>query len=633
MAVKGSYAGKICRIDLSNGRVEKEDLSPEFAVKYAGGRGFSSRILFDEIKKGVEPLSEDNKLIFSVGALTGTPVPAASRSTIAAKSPLSNLHGDGHGGGYFGIYLKQAGFDVLIVEGCAEKPVYISIINGKVEIKNAEHLWGKSISAAEEIIKNEICSQRVEIASIGPAGENLVKLATIMNGQAAYARCGLGTVMGFKKLKAVVVGGDMDIEIADADKLYAAMDEYKRVITEDAYCPPAAKYGTPRFMMHRVKFGIHGAKNWRYGGFGWEGLSHEVFREKHTLKATSCPNCLMMCRRDMFIKDGPFAGTFTKVEWETIARSMTCGLTKTEDVIRFAKKLNEYGMDVEGVGDTIAFAMECYEKGILTKSDTGGMELNFGDIDCILDLVDKINYRQGLGDVLAEGTLRASKHIGKDSIKYAMQVKGVEMTAGDPRGMPVRAVSYATSTRGSDHLRSNPYIEEMISPEEGLKWFGSEEAASLKGVKGKGRMLKFSEDLVTIGDLLGLCKFAFYRSATLNFLYQKGVKLATDFYNACMGTSLTEEGMLEAGERTFNIEKAFNVREGADRSLDIIPERFFTEPIIGGSSDGAIVEREKFEKILDEYYESRGWDKSGIPTHKKMTELGLGDIADELNLK
>ncbi len=245
----------------------------------------------------------------------------------------------------------------------------------------------------------------------------------------------------------------------------------------------------------------------------------------------------------------------------------------------------------------------------------------------------RIAYREGIGDLLAEGTKRAAEKIGKGAQRFAMQVKGVEMSAGDPRGMPVRAVSYATGTRGADHLRSNPYIEEFVTPKEAKKLFGSEEASDLrKGVKGKGRLLKWSEDFVTIGDLLGLCKFAFYRSATFEYLYKKGVELATRFYNACTGFDLTEEEMLMAGERAFNLEKAFNAREGIDRKYDTIPDRFFEEPLLGGGpSGGMVVERDKFERILDEYYEARMWDvKTGLQTRKGLERLGLKWVADSL---
>jgi len=386
-------------------------------------------------------------------------------------------------------------------------------------------------------------------------------------------------------------------------------------------------------MYHRVKFGIHGAKNWRYGTFEWDQLNPEVFRSDYQVKAGSCPMCPVRCRRDYRIPSGKFGGTVAKLEWECIARCITCGIDHPEIAIYFSHLCNQFGLDVEGTGDTIAFAMECYEKGLLGKEETDGLDLTFGNREAFLEMARRIAYREGLGDLLAEGCYRASKKIGRGAEQFAIHVKGGEMTAGDPRGMPVRAVSYATSTRGADHLRSNPYVEEIVIPEEAKEWFGSEEAADIyKGVKGKGRLLKWSEDFVTIGDILGLCKFAYYRSATFGYLRKKGVELATRFYNACTGSDLTEEEMMVCGERTFNVEKAFNAREGAGRKDDIIPERFFTEPLLGdGPSKGAIVERDKFNTILDEYYESRGWNReTGLPTRKGLESLGLHSIADDL---
>jgi aldehyde:ferredoxin oxidoreductase len=291
-------------------------------------------------------------------------------------------------------------------------------------------------------------------------------------------------------------------------------------------------------MGHRVKFGIHGAENWRYGEYpDWKNLDPEIWRNDYQIKAGACLACPVRCRRDYRVQSGPYAGLTAKVEWETIARSMTCGITDPEAVIAWANMCNHYGLDVEGVGDTIAFAMECFEVGLLTEKDTDGLPLRFRDARAYLELTRRIALREGdLASTLAEGTRIAARKIGQGSERLAMNVKGGEMTAGDPRGMPVRAVSYATSTRGSDHLRSNPYIEEIMTPQEALEWWGTEESADIKkGIRGKGKMLKFSEDLVTIGDILGLCKFAYYRSATFPYLYRKGVHLATRLYNACAG--------------------------------------------------------------------------------------------------
>ncbi|NTU48275.1 MAG: hypothetical protein HGA84_04635, partial [Syntrophobacteraceae bacterium] len=323
-----------------------------------------------------------------------------------------------------------------------------------------------------------------------------------------------------------------------------------------------------------------------------------------------------------------------KMEYETAA-SLTSMLLNED--IELAYEMNELcnraGMDTISAGGSVAFAMECYEKGLLTNKETEGLPLRFGDPEGLIEITRRIAFREGVGDLLAEGSLRAARAIGKGAEQFAMQVKGSEMSAGDPRGMPVRAVSYATSTRGSDHLRSNPYVEELITPEEGLQHFGSREAADIfQGLKGKGRLLAWSENFVTIGDLLGLCKFAYYRSATFDYLRTKGVELATRFYNACNGTKLSEEEMLQAGERAFNIEKAFNAREGAGREKDLIPERFFKEALAGGGpSHGAVVDRGKFDLILDEYYEARGWnEKTGLQKRKTLEKLGLKDIAEDL---
>ncbi len=632
---KGSYAGKFLRVDLSTGKVEKQDLDLDFAHKYIGGRGFGSRFLYDEVPPEVAPFDPANRLIFTPGALFGTAVPAASRTTATSKSPTTGMHGDGHASGRWGAMLKSAGYDMLILQGAAPKPVYLWVDNEKVEIRDAGSLWGKTTMETHQALQENLRDREVGTLCIGPAGEKKVRLASIFcDGiTGTFARTGLGAVMGSKNLKAMATRGTRDIGIVDVAAFKKAYQDYLQVISVDPYVPPATKYGTCRFMYHRVKFGIHGAKNWRLGDFDWKPLDPEVFRSDYQIKASSCPMCPVRCRREYRIPTGKYAGTATKMEWETIARSMTCGVNDPEAVIYFSHLCNQYGLDIEGVGDTIAFAMECYEKGLLNDQDTEGLPLHFGDSDVFMEMTRKIAFREGLGDLLAEGSLRAARKIGKGAEQFAMQVKGSEMSAADPRGMPVRAVSYATSTRGSDHLRSNPYVEELITPEEGLQFFGSAEAADIfHGLQGKGRLLAWSENLVTIGDLLGICKFAYYRSATLTYLRKKGVELATRFYNACNGTRVSEEEMLEAGERAFNIEKAFNVREGAGREKDIIPERFFKERLVGtGPSGGVVVDRQKFDLILDEYYGARGWnEKTGLQKRETLERLGLKDIAEDL---
>ncbi len=635
------YAGKLLRVDLATGAILKEEFGREYTDLFIGGRGVASKLLYDQVPPQVAPLDPENRLIFVPGALMGTAAPAASRTTVTARSPLTNLHGDGHSGATWGAELKRAGYDALVIQGKAEKPVYLLIHNDKVELRDAGKLRGLLTSQTHARLRDDLGEPGLNTVCIGPAGENLVRLAGVFhNGsdEGVSARCGLGAVMGSKNLKAIATIGTRDLGLVDLEGFKSAYQDYLDTIAVDPYCPPATKYGTCRFMGHRVKFGIHGAENWRYGEYpAWVHLDPEIWRNDYQIKAGACLTCPVRCRRDYRVQSGPYAGITAKVEWETIARSMTCGITDPEAVIAWANLCNHTGLDVEGVGDTVAFAMECFEEGYLTERDTDGLPLRFGDAHAYLELTRRIAMREGdLASTLAEGTRIAAQKIGQGSERLAMNVKGGEMTAGDPRGMPVRAVSYATSTRGSDHLRSNPYIEEIMTPQEALEWWGTEEAADIKkGVKGKGKMLKFSEDLVTIGDVLGLCKFAYYRSATFPYLYRKGVHLATRLYNACAGRDLSEKEMLRAGERAFNIEKAFNTRCGATRADDVIPKRFFEEPLRGGGpSDGTVVDKDKFNTILEEYYEDRKFNpKSGLPTRAGLEDLGLKYIADDLQAR
>ncbi|MBS7651115.1 MAG: aldehyde ferredoxin oxidoreductase family protein [Candidatus Bathyarchaeia archaeon] len=636
MMIKGGYAGKILRVDLSTGRVKVEDLKEDFAIKYVGGRGFGSIILFRELEPKTDPLGPSNLIIVTPGALTGTAAPAASRTTITFKSPLSNLHGDSASSGLFGANLKYSGYDSLIISGKASNPVYIYIEDDKVEVRDAKKLWGRTTGDTHKLLRDELNIPDLATLTIGQAGEKLVRYASVVTdgGAGVHARCGGGAVFGSKNLKAIVARGHRDLELADPEMFRKTFQEYLDVIAADPYVPPAKKYGTPRFIYHRAKFGIHGAENWQFGAYEWRGVDPELLRSDYSIKAASCPNCPIMCRREFAIRSGRFSGTVSKMEWESIARAITCGVTDAESIIYQTRLANMYGIDAESAGDTIAFAMECYEKGLLTPQDTGGLEIKFKDPDVMLELTRRIAMREGIGDLLAEGTLRAAAKIGKGAERFAMQIKGVEMSAGDPRGMPVRAVSYATGTRGADHLRSNPYIEEIATPQEAKEWFGSEEASDIKGgVKGKGRLVKWSEDFVTIGDLLGLCKFAYYRSATFEYLRRKGIEIATKLYNSITGLNISGEDMMRAGERVFNVEKAFNTREGASRKDDTVPARFFEEPLLGGGpSGGAVVDRDKFQIILDEYYEARGWDIStGLPRLGRLRMLGLEEVAMDLS--
>jgi aldehyde:ferredoxin oxidoreductase len=636
-SAKNCYAGKILRIDLTSGSINSEALDQDLVEPLIGGRGIASKILYDEVPPEIEPFDPENLLIFAPGALHGTGVPAASRTTLTCRSPLTYMHGDGHSGAQWGGELKRAGYDVLVIKGRAQKPVTLIIDDDRVELADADRLWGMLTSRTHTALRDETNIADLQTVCIGPAGENRVRLSAVFHNGAdkgVNARCGMGAVMGAKNLKAIATRGTRDIGVVDIESLKAAYKEYVEIINTDPHPVGGTRYGTCRFMYHRVQFGIHGAENWNYGAYPWEKLDPEIFRSDYQVKAGSCVACPIRCRRDYRVVSGPYGGTTAKVEWETIARSLTCGIKEPEGVIAWANICNHYGLDIEGTGDTVAFAMECFENGIITAKDTDGLSLRFGDTEAFLEITRRIAMREGdLANTLAEGTKRAAETIGAGSERFAMHVKGGEMTAGDPRGMPVRAVSYATSTRGSDHLRSNPYIEEIMKPEEALKWWGSEEAADIaNGLKGKGRMLKFSEDLVTIGDILGLCKFAFYRSATFPWLYQKGVTLATRFYNACSGRNLSEEEMLMTGERVWNIEKAYNTRCGATRADDTIPQRFFKEALKGGGpSGGTVVDREKFEAILNEYYEDRKFDPAtGLQTRTGMERLGLNDVADDL---
>ncbi len=622
---KGGYTGKILRVNLTDQTSREEELSFDTAKDFIGGAGFGIKYLFDEVPANADALGPDNKLIFSPGPFSGTNVPCASRMAVTAKSPLTGAVGMGLSGGHFPVEMKFAGYDALIIEGQSKEPVYLWIKDNEVKFKGAKKLWGMKTTDTQQIIKNDLKDQNVRIACIGPAGENQIKIASIINEWRAVGRKGLGAVMGSKNLKAIAVRGTNKVDIAFPDKLKEARKSFTKAMKDSEVLYPAfANLGTGMVVDHTCHMGIFPTKNYSSTGEydPIEKIGVEV-QTSRTVTKEHCYGCPVGCSQVKLAKTGDYAGTLSEgPEFETMySFGGITGVENIDAIIAADRLADEMGFDTISSGVSIAFAMELYEKGILTKEDTGGIELHFGNDKAMMTLLHQMSYREGLGGTLADGTKIAAKKIGKGSEKYAMHVKGLELPAYDVRGAKAHGLNYATSFTGADHCRGYAFQEVFGIPiPKEVDRFAAE---------GKGALTKWNQDIRTaVTDAPTMCAFIF-DMAVIGIAAQN----TADLMEAVTGMSYTTDDVLLVGERINNLARAFNVREGFTRSDDTLPERLLTEPISGGASKGHFITKDELTLMLDDYYAARGWDKqTGTPTRERLTSLNLAYVADELKL-
>ncbi|MFZ0449071.1 MAG: aldehyde ferredoxin oxidoreductase family protein, partial [Desulfatiglandaceae bacterium] len=597
---KGGYIGKILRINLTEQSAKEEELPLQVAKDFIGGAGFGIKYLFDEVKGGIDPLGPENKLIFASGPLSGTSVPCASRMAVTAKSPLTGAVGMALTGGYFPVELKFAGYDALIIEGKAEKPTYVWIKNGDVKFRSAKKVWGMKTTDTQQIIKNELNDQNVRIACIGPAGENQIKIASIINEWRAVGRKGLGAVMGSKNLKAIAIRGTGKVQVADKEKLKVAKGAFTKAMKESHVLYPAfAKMGTPMVVDHTCATGIFPTKNYtetgQYNPVDKIGVDVQMTRN---VGKEHCYGCPVGCSQLKLAKTGAYAGILTEgPEYETMySYGGVTGVENIDAIIAADRLADELGFDTISSGVAIAFAMELYEKGILTKEDTGGLELNFGNDEAMITILKQMAFREGFGDLLADGSKAAAEKIGKGSDKYAMHVKGLELPAYDVRGAKAHGLNYATSYAGADHNRGYAFQEIFGIP--------VPYEVDRFAVEGKGKLTKWNQDVRTATtDAPTMCAFlldmAVAGIATQN---------TADLLEAVTGLAYTSDDIMQAGERINNLARAFNVREGFTRADDTLPERLLTEPLKGGASKGHFISKDELNRMLDEYYTERGWN-------------------------
>ncbi len=618
------FMGRLLRVDLTGHSITTEEINSAWARQYLGGAGLATKYLYEEVPGGVDPLGPDNKLIFMTGPLTGTASASASRYSVVAKSPQTGLWGQANSGGGFGPALKKSGYDGIIVEGISPTPVILQILDGEAALLDASHLWGKTVPETEDALQAR-ASEKLTVAAIGPAGENRVTYAAIMNNKhRAAGRCGLGAVMGSKHLKAITCAGAQPIQIADKERFGEAAARQFALIDESILKVGFDTFGTNMLADFVNVRGGYPTRNWQQGVFeGIDEINAQAIMDTVFVDGVHCFACPITCGRGTEIKEGKWKGDKGEgPEYEsTCTLGSMCGVSDINAITKANYLCNEYGLDTISTGATIAFAMECFERGILTTEETDGLEIAFGDGEVVVALVEKIARREGIGDLLAQGTRAMAETLGQGSEHFAMHVKGLELPAYDSRAAKITGLGYVTANRGGDHMTG--YIQGptfvdvpfLIVDDSSIR-------DPFQANPEEAHVLVDMENALAVLDALGGCKFM-------------GILLPADelidLFVHATGWDFSMKDFLMAGERIYNLTRAFCVREGASREDDALPERLMADPLPGGPAEGMVNDREMLELMKDAYYDFRGWDRAtGIPTKEKLRELGLEGLIPDL---
>lgn len=609
------YAGRILSVDLSTGSSEIQTVDEAFARQYLGGNGFAARLLYDRVRPGIDPYDPGNTVVFAVGPVTDSNIPGNSRICLATKSPLTGFFFDSTFGGRFPCTFKRTGFDVLMVTGQAPRPVYLHLTPDGVQIKAADALWGTLTHACVERLQ-KIEGQEADITCIGPAGEHLVRFAAMAhywkNRGAIAGRGGIGAVLGSKRVKAVVVSGSRKMGVADQSILNALYKAtYSGMLTGTK---ALTTFGTAFLVQPINTMGALGTKNLAAEVFDQaDAISGEQFKDRYWERDTTCLKCPVACGKDFKVEEGEFAGTRWKMpEYESIfALGSMLENANAPSLIKANELCDQLGMDTISMGVTIAFAMECAERGLLSARDIG-RELRWGDYQAMLALVEDTAYRRGFGDQLAEGSWRLAERIGSEAFKYLYGVKGLELPAHSARALKGMSIGYATATRGGSHHDTRPTMQYRADFDHST-------------IEGKAEYAVQSQHYTAVGDSLVLCRFTGERGFGLLLNEHFATML-----NGVTGFGLSTADIERIGERIINLERAFNVREGVGRKDDVLPYRVMHEPIPFGPSKGRYCPPDELNHMLDEYYTLRGWTRDGVPTRERLAALGLADIAETI---
>ncbi len=610
------YSGKILRVNLSNDKIKFEHPEEIFYRKYIGGEGFVAYYLLKELKPNIDPLGPENKLIFATGPITGVSIAGAGRNSVGAKSPLTNGFGEAEVGGYWGPELKKAGFDAIIIEGKAKSPIFIWIKNGNVEIRDASHIWGKTTGEAQKIIKIELDDKLVHISQIGSGGENLVRYACVINDlRSAAGRTGMGAVLGSKNLKAVVVRGNKKLKVANKEKLRELRNSFSNNYLK--YYKEYFSHGTGGGIMEMfASMGNLPTRNFKAGGIGSaKTLDPQINKEEIDLKMETCFACPIKCKKVVQIKepwvvDPKYGGP----EYETLAAfGSNCGIYDLKAVCKANELCNKYSIDTISTGMSISFAMECFENNILNESDTGGIILKFGNSKAMIQMIEKIAKREGLGNILAEGVKRAAEHIQNGAQEFAIHVKGQELPMHEPRLKQGLGLGYTISPTGAEHMHN---LHDTVIANEGsianFNTFGILTPLRLDDLSAKKvRALIYQMNWCALGNALVMCYFVPWNPFEL-----------TEVVRAVTGWNTSTFELMKVGERIMNMTRIFNLREGFTSDDDCLPDRFF-QPHTSGALAETAIDLENFSEAKKIYYEMMGWDKNGVPSKIKLDELDI----------
>ncbi len=603
------YAGKILKMNLTSSSSDIQKLDEKIAREFLGGRGLGTKILYDELPAGVNPLSPENIIVFATGSLTGTKTPCSGRHFVVSKSPATGGITFASSGGTWAAELKKAGYDAVVVTGKAKKPVYLWIENGKVELRDASSFWGKFVSEADEGIRKETHNE-AKVLCIGPAGEKKSFIAAVMNEKyRAAGRTGLGAVMGSKNLKAIAVKGEKDVEVADSIGLSRAANKAMKKISESGITKEDGglnAYGTAVLTNIMNASGVYPTKNFQTGTFeDAEKISGERMAETILKEKTACYECPIECGRWVKVESGKYSGIEGEsLEYETSwAFGGQCGVNDLTALAKANYLCNEYGLDTISTGSTIGFAMELMDRGIISK-DKVGLNLVFGNDEAMIKMIEMMGRREGFGDVLADGSRAAAKRIGKGSIYYAMQVKGLELPAYDPRGVFGLGLNYATANRGGCHVSGYTIAAEILGVPLKADPFDSSEK--------KVDLTILFQNLTASVDSSSNCLFLTFAIGAEEYVEMIKYAVGWQDYSA--------DEFLTTGERIFAFERLFNKREGFGRKDDTLPERLLKEPMPEGAPKGKV---HPLEGMLDMYYIKRGYTKDGHPEKKTLKRLGI----------
>ncbi|MDO8688531.1 MAG: aldehyde ferredoxin oxidoreductase family protein [Dehalococcoidia bacterium] len=597
-------------VDMTERRAETLPLRPDLHRQFLGAVGLGTRLLLDYCPPGVDPLSPQNPLVFAASPMAATLVPGASKHAVVTKSPLTGMIGDSLSGSFWSSAIRLAGYEAIVVTGATEDLTYLFIDDEHVFFRSATHLKGLGCWDTEEAIRRELRDSRVRVAAIGPAGERLVRYSGIFNdGTRRAGRGGVGAVMGSKGLKAIAIRGTRPVQVGDIDRLEQECFRLYRV-TQEPFTEKYRVLGTPANILTLNRLGALPVRNFQQTTFpGAEAVSGELLHEKHLVKVAGCSSCSVACEHIYQGDAGGSKGVRARLDYESLfALGPLCYVDDLGWIIQAAERCDRHGLDTISTGVTIAWAMECFEKGLLTRKDTDGLDLSFGNGAAVAEMVDRISRREGLGDLLAEGTRLAAEKLGGGSEHWAMHSKGLELPGYEPRSLKTMALGYAVGARGGCHNRSPSYEVDMSS-----------KVDRLKSELGRGAMNRDQEDFAAVLDSLSLCKFL--RKCFTDFYPE-----AANIYGLATGIEMNAQELRLAGTRICNAKKAFNILQGWRRDMDWLPGRTMSEPLPDGPGAGVRLTPEELTMMVGDYYESRGWTSQGLIPKEILEQLGLADL-------